>query len=263
MRGKSKTEHGAGPYGDPTVYDILHTPGTAAEVRTLLGIHKQLGGGAARELSVLEPACGTGRLLRPLARRVAQVHGFDLSQEMLSYARRRLPDAQLFRADMEDFAAAIPPGSIHLVINTINTVRHLESDAALQRHFAQVDACLGEDGLYLLGLSLNEYGVDEPSEDQWTARRGRISVHQLIQYIPPPSSAGSDRFEQVYAHLRIVRPGGIEARDHQYRLRSYDRAQWERQLERSSFRCAGIFDDLGRQLHSAAPAYSIFALRRR
>jgi SAM-dependent methyltransferase len=251
------------PYGDPPLYDILHSPGSRGEAEALLRIHRELGGRDAAEIELLEPACGSGRLLRPLARRGARIHGFDLSASMLAYAARRLQTAHLFRSDMQDFRARIRAGSIDLAINTINTIRHLESDAALQRHFAEIDHCLERRGVYLVGLSLNEYDVDEPREDQWIARRGRLTVRQLIQYLPPPSSTASGRFEQVYTHLRIERPRGVELRDHHYRLRAYDRGQWERQLARSPFDCVGIFDERGRRVDEALPEYAIFALAKR
>jgi SAM-dependent methyltransferase len=264
MRDQHSTALGADdPYGDPSVYDILHSPGSREEAEALLRIHRALGGKSRSEIEILEPACGSGRLLRSLARSGARVHGFDLSPSMLAYAAQRLPTAHLFRADMQDFRGRLRAGCIDLAINTINTIRHLESDAALQRHFAEIDHCLQPSGLYVVGLSLSRYGVEEPSEDQWIARRGRLTVRQLIQYLPPPSRVTHERFEQVYAHLRIERPRGVELRDHHYRLRAYDHEQWRLQLARSPFDCMGIFDERGNRIDELRPEYALFALAKR
>src|ERR1700694_4991633 len=56
---------------------------------------------------LLEPACGTGRLMARLAARGYQVTGFDLRQPALSYLRRRLGrcwlHAETFEAEMSGF----------------------------------------------------------------------------------------------------------------------------------------------------------------
>jgi SAM-dependent methyltransferase len=191
---------------------------------------------------------------------VKRIHAFDHNEAMLEYARRRLPDAHLFRADMEDFQREIPAGSIDLAVNTINTIRHIGSDAGLQRHLEGIHRCLAPGGLYLVGLSLSDYDHDEPSEDHWIARRGRLTVRQLIQYIPPPGSRGRERIEEIYAHVRIERPRGSETRDHRYGLRAYDAAQWQRQIARSPLVSRGCYDDRGNELYEPAPEYSIYAL---
>src|SRR5260370_42437005 len=57
---------------------------------------------------VLEIACGSGRVLVPLARAGFDVVGVDISQHMLALARAKLDrepgmDAPLIQADMRDF----------------------------------------------------------------------------------------------------------------------------------------------------------------
>ncbi len=63
---------------------------TAADVlRLLTGEWKRL---PARE-AALEIGCGPGRLMRPLSRHFAEIHGVDVSAEMIRLARERLRDA--------------------------------------------------------------------------------------------------------------------------------------------------------------------------
>lgn len=55
-------------------------------------------------LSLLDVACGTGRLLEELlAREHFDVQGLDLDSRMLAIARVRLPDVTFHEADMTDF----------------------------------------------------------------------------------------------------------------------------------------------------------------
>lgn len=55
---------------------------------------------------VLELGCGTGRVLIPLAQEGFEVHGLDLSREMLLELEKKLPAdsrVQLYHADMCEF----------------------------------------------------------------------------------------------------------------------------------------------------------------
>src|ERR1700684_2352614 len=42
--------------------------------------------------SALEVGCGPGRLLRPMSRHFAEIHGVDVSDEMVALARQKLSD---------------------------------------------------------------------------------------------------------------------------------------------------------------------------
>ncbi|HXR30184.1 MAG TPA: class I SAM-dependent methyltransferase [Solirubrobacterales bacterium] len=57
----------------------------------------------AREMSLLDVACGTGLHLEHFASWFAHVEGLDLNEEMLAVARTRLPDVLLHHGDMMDF----------------------------------------------------------------------------------------------------------------------------------------------------------------
>ena len=81
---------------------------TAAEVLPVLeGELKRLAARAA----ALEIGCGPGRLLRPMSRHFREIHGVDVSDEMVRLARERLADVANARvhatsgADLAPFAA--------------------------------------------------------------------------------------------------------------------------------------------------------------
>ena len=71
---------------------------------------------------LLEPACGTGRLVTALAARGYRVTAFDLSQPSLNYLRRQLARrglcAQTFAADMSDFCLGRSVDAAYCLINT-------------------------------------------------------------------------------------------------------------------------------------------------
>lgn len=58
---------------------------------------------SGEKLSILEPACGGGKICGPLAEAGHEVTGFDCNASMLRYARKRasaLPNLHIDQADM-------------------------------------------------------------------------------------------------------------------------------------------------------------------
>lgn len=243
-----------GIYDDPVVYDVLATPGTAAELDLLERLYRRFAPRPAgrRRPAWLEPACGTGRLLRGAARRGYRVTGIDRSPALAAYARRRLRRAGLARrarvliGDMADVSGILPPASVDFAFIPDNSLRHLPDDASLDRHLAGMARVLRPGGVYVVGISLHHPGLDGPDEDVWTARRGRLRVTQLVQYLPPEPRGPRRRRERVISHLVIERPRGVEHRDDVYDLRSYTEQQWRAAVGRSPLRRVAGLDRWGR-----------------
>ncbi|MCB9840957.1 MAG: class I SAM-dependent methyltransferase [Phycisphaeraceae bacterium] len=266
-------------YADPAIYDILHTPGTAEEVDALLALCRRFvprskRQRATRTLTLLEPACGTGRYLRVLASRGHRAIGFDREGVMVEYAARRLerfgPLASVFQADFETFADHLPPASIDVAFTPINSLRHLQTDRAMLAHFGQVARVLRPGGFYAVGLSITAYGVEEPSEDVWEGARGTCRVRQVVQYLPAPgrhgggAGGGADaRSERVISHMTIFTPRGVREIDSTYSLRAYDLAQWRSLVDRSPLRIEAVVDEQGEDLALAPPGYGVFVLEAR
>lgn len=258
------------PYADPLLYDVIHTPGTAREVRGLLRTARRFVRPPANPLGAwLEPACGTGRYLRLAARRVRLAVGFDRSSAMIDYARARAASAAVppryFVASMHDFDRHLPPRSIDFAFNLINTIRHLESDADMLAHLAAIARVLRPGGAYAVGLSLCAYGQESPTEDVWRGVRGRLRVTQTVQYLPPTASSrarrnDAGRFERVISHLHVVRGRRHEHLDGTYRLRAYDLRQWRELIERSPLRLAATIDEDGRDAAPCEPGYAVYLL---
>jgi SAM-dependent methyltransferase len=250
----------ADPYADPSVYDILETPGTAREVDVLERIARAHGragpggpaAGAGRRGVWLEPGCGTGRYLRVLAGRGHRVIGCDREPAMIAYARRTFRRrglarrARLLVADMASLADTLPAAVADVAIVPVNTFRHLASDRAALAHLAGVAHVLRPGGIYVVGISLSVYGGEWPDEDVWTGTRGRCRVRQVIQYLPPEPGGPHPRRERVLSHLVIERPRGAEHRDAVYGLRCYDEAQWASLVGRSPLRRLASLDARGR-----------------
>jgi len=245
-----------GLYADPMLYDILYTPGTAAEVDALERIEKRYTEHALKENRMwFEPACGTGRYLRVAQGRGRRVAGFDRDEGQLAYARKRLkcPPKNLFKADMVDFcqafqASELPPHAPTFAFNPVNSLRHLPSDAAYVEHFRQMSQVMAPGALYVVGLSMTDYDWLFDEEDIWEAARGPCRVTQLVNYLAPEPGTKRARRETVVSHLTVNRPGGEEHFDSSYDLHCCNISQWRRVLKRASVQWVDSCDGLGNPL---------------
>ena len=250
-----------GFYADASVYDILHTPGTAAEVDGLMAMHDRFVR-SRRKPFVLEPACGSGRYLRVLGRRGVRCAGYDIDPGMVGYANARLRAlgvegiAEARAGSMTDLAAR--EGVYTMAFNLINTVRHLDSDAALLTHLRETARALVEGGVYALGVSTSDPALEFPSEDVWSARRGRVGVVQTVQYEP---ALPGTRDERVYSHLAVTTPTGTTHRDSVYTLRTYTRGQWLSLIEDSAMRLDRVVNEVGEDVDLPVCGYAVSILR--
>jgi SAM-dependent methyltransferase len=171
---------------------------------------------------VLDAACGTGRILAPLAAAGHRVTGVDSSNAMLEVARERVRAARVARkvslvqADLRTFdlgrefgMALIALGSFHHILTTGDQRAAL---AALAAH-------LKPKGLLVLDLI-------NPTPEWLSAADGAL-VHQLTA--PFPHSDGPDRLTKL-----VARSGSFDAQmDHQIMI--YDRISPEGAVTRRVF----------------------------
>jgi SAM-dependent methyltransferase len=104
---------------------------------------------------ILEPMCGSGRLLAPLARVGYRLAGVDVSAALLALARTRLTSAgllgqvDLLEADIRQIA---PEGPFGLAIVALNSFMHLPSATDQLAALGRIHAALRPDGLLALDL---------------------------------------------------------------------------------------------------------------
>jgi SAM-dependent methyltransferase len=156
-------------YDDVELYDIAFDWDVGDEVAWLL---ERLGPGCG---SVLEPGCGSGRMLEAFARRGVGVVGLDRSERMVEFARTRLEragvDAEVVLADMTDFDLG---RTFDGAICPINTLGHLDAEA-LRRHFVCVARHLRHDARYLVQVGLVAPD-EEPGGSHWEAERNGVKL---------------------------------------------------------------------------------------
>ena len=162
-------------YDAPQYYDIAFRSETQPEADFIEAACRKYCAFPVRHL--LEPACGTGRLVAELARRGYRVTGFDLSEPSLTYLRRRLTrrklQATVFQADMADFTL---PRPVDAAYNTFDSFRHLLTEQDARRHLQCVADNLRPGGIYILGFHLLPPDASEECTERWTERSGKTQV---------------------------------------------------------------------------------------
>lgn len=291
MTGKQRHAGDAAVYSHPRIYDLLHTPGTAEEVNglellaqrhTLVRPPRESEGPRgsdapapplARQAGIrswLEPACGTGRYLRVLARRAARrrtptrLVGVDLNEPMLEFAREKVPGATFLRADMRSLTPRLLGGkSFDGAFILQNSIRHLQTDSDVVKHLGAVRSCLAPGGVYLVGTSLQPASAFSECDDHYQARRGALRVRDDVQYVPLPSKRG-DGHEQVHSYVtawRHTRPQPIVEIVSSYRLWCCSPARWARLAARAGFEQVGAFDLDGTDVGIDFGGYAVRVLR--
>lgn len=227
-------------YDAPQYYEAVFDEGTAHEADFLeaaLERHGRVESGRGalarrrRVRRVLEPACGSGRLVIELARRDWRVHGFDLSQPMLDHARGELARVgvaprrvRLWPAAMQDFRT---PERFDLAHCLVSTFKYLLTEADARRHLELVAEHLIPGGIYVLGFHLTDYDDTKKSRERWVAAREGFEVTCTIQGWPAQRRT---RTEQVRSRLVVEEDGSTRRLETVWDFRTYDAAQVRRLL---------------------------------
>jgi SAM-dependent methyltransferase len=251
-------------YDYPQCYDIAVQAYTQHEADFIEAACRKYCPFRARRL--LEPACGTGRLITELAARGYQVTGFDVSQPGLRYLRRRLARsrlyAEIFEAEMSDFRIGQRADAAYCVLNTF---RYLLTEQAARGHLKCLARSLRPGGIYVLGLHLLPLGGGKEDSDCWTQRRCETKVTVTARLLRTDRRR---RIEDLQLCL-MARSGSKELRlQHAFQLRTYTARQFRRLLDSvPSLELCDVYDYRYDIAQPFAPnnerAYSVFVLRRR
>ncbi len=195
----------------------------------------------ASDTPILELACGTGRVLFPIARLGLNVTGIDISPAMLDITRAKAMKARLpgrltiEEADMRAFSLGRTFG---LAFIALNSLMHLESRAEQRQAFASVRRHLNQGGRFIVDLFNPDEGLpDESQESQLLLHclKQRPDGSQLLHF----QSATVDRGTQVVSVTNYYDDTGADGtvRRHvaPFRLRYVTVGELELMLEHEGF----------------------------
>ena len=217
-------------YDRAEIYDILFGWDPRAEVEFLRGASASSGIASPRR--VLEPFCGSGRLLRPFPGAV----GFDLNSNMVRYAAR---ESRVFRADAARFA--VRQESFDLAHCLIDSFRHLLTEEDARSHLRAVARALLPGALYVLGLEVSGDLLSGGSVEEWSAERDGIRVEGYAAALGDADP--ETRVETGHFRMDVYRAGRFERIESFQPLRVYSRRQFEDLIDgEGSFEIAAAFD---------------------
>lgn len=188
--------------------------------------------------NVLEPGCGSGRMLEALARRGFAVTGIDTSQPMLALARRRLAAVRLpgevLAADMTSFDLG---RTFDGAVCPINTLMHLPRPALLA-HLAAMRNALAAGARYLVQLGL--VGGEEPPVSRWEAEREGVRLRVTWA----PEERDDERGVELHrSTVEIVSgPRAGEVVEELHEMTTWSHAGWREAVEGAGFEWAALYD---------------------
>ncbi|MBL7006880.1 MAG: methyltransferase domain-containing protein [Spirochaetia bacterium] len=100
--------------------------------------------------ALLELGCGTGRILELLGDEFNELHGLDISQEMLAYAEKRVPGAFLYHMDMTSFTL---DSSFDAILTVFDTINHILDYSGWLETFKHVKRHLNPDGVFFFDIN--------------------------------------------------------------------------------------------------------------
>lgn len=246
-------------YDYPKYYDLVFGSDWKAEydfLEAVFAAHSKLPR-KAKPRRLLEPACGTGRLMYRFGKAGYTVAGNDLNAKAVAFCNQRLKRQQLPESavvgDMSDFSLAdfkgikgigaqgSRKGLFDAAFNTINSFRHLPSEEAAEGHLRCVADALRPGGLYVLGLHLTPArGQPESDEESWAARRGALSV---VSHMWSEGIDRRRRVETVGMSFDVYTPTRSFRLVDQTLFRTYTAAQMAELIDRAGvWEIASVYD---------------------
>lgn len=191
-------------YETPVYYDIIYDVDTKKDTTFLeqcCALHASIQREAS-QLNILEPACGTGRLMAELAARGHSVAGVDLSKGMLDFARKRFKqrsvEGKLVQAPMQDFdlrnfpmkrrGSAEQPsggGGFDLAHILVSSFKYLQTEQDAADCLNCICDHLRVGGVFVLGIHLTDPDDDNRYLERWRAKRDNLDVICTVRTNPP------------------------------------------------------------------------------
>lgn len=215
-------------YDFPVYYDLIFASDWVAEYRFLEAAFKKHVDGKTKRL--LEPACGTGRLLYRMMKGGYQAAGLDLNPKAIEYCNARLRKHGMketaWVADMCDFAVKKP---FDAAFNTINSFRHLTTEKLAVEHFRAMAQAIRPGGIYALGFHLTPLRGTPTDEECWSARRGNLLVNTRMWARDKDTKTRIERFN---LRFDVYKPTGAFRIDDCLVLRSYTYKQFASMIKK-------------------------------
>ena len=127
----------------------------------------------------LEIGCGPGRLMRPMSRHFAEIHGVDVSDEMIALARERLVDTPNAHLHVSDGASLAEfPDQTFDFVYSYAVFQHVPSRDVIATYMREIHRVLKIGGF--ARLQFNGMPAREASFDTWSG--ARVLSSEIVEF---------------------------------------------------------------------------------
>ena len=169
-------------YDYPQYFDMLFSDETADEIKFFKKAFKKFSKLEVKR--VLEPGCGSGRLVVGMAKQGYDVTGLDLSPSMLKYLDKQLKQKKLSaKTVLGDMTKMKFKKKFDAAFCTFNTFRHLLDEKSAVKHLRNVGDQVRKGGLYILGFHIIPLDADPDCTERWHAKNKSVEVNAKLKVI--------------------------------------------------------------------------------
>lgn len=197
---------------------------------------------------LLELACGSGRLLLPLAREGYELSGVDTSADMLSLARQRLQDAGVAsrcKLVQQDICALHLEQQFCMAFIALGSFAHISTRKRQQQALAAVHAHLTPGAIFILDIANADARYMEHMSGQllhqgtWQHQDGSILTH----FVSPASSTKRHSLELTHFYDRYTQGEQVLRTVMKTQLYLFERSEMELLLEQAGFIIKDVYGD--------------------
>ncbi|RLQ91591.1 class I SAM-dependent methyltransferase [Planomicrobium sp. Y74] len=188
-----------------------------------------------KDMQLLEPMCGNGRMLLPFLEKGIDIDGFDISEEMLSLCRMKAQNLNLkpnvFHCRLEEYTSdkrydlvLIPFGSFSLL-----------PDELVKDSLANMRNVLKDDGKILLTVITNNGPIDE-MPDWVETNRQYIDGNEIIEYKKMSFDQESKMLNTTLKYHLIKDGQAAKEEIMEFPVRLYEKGEFENVLKANGFK---------------------------
>ncbi|MBC8535490.1 class I SAM-dependent methyltransferase [Feifania hominis] len=195
------------------MYEILHEQAPSDELDFYLSY-------AEKDMSILEPLCGSGRFLVEFLKRGFRIKGVDNSQEMLEKLLEKAPDAVVTASDIETFESAEQFDYIFISSGSVSLFTDM---SCCKRILSNMKALLKEGGKFV--FAVDSAALRCPESDAYqtqvtvTPRENcRLILRSKSHYDEVTHTQFNPALYELYENDKLVQQEEMDFQTHLYEL---------------------------------------------
>jgi cyclopropane fatty-acyl-phospholipid synthase-like methyltransferase len=197
---------------------------------------------------ILELACGSGRVLLPLARHGFEITGVDTSARMLEIAHKRVEEAglasrcTLIQQDMRTLQTG---HKFRLALVALGSFAHITSRKAQQQALAATRSQLVTGGTFIIDISnadaryMEDLGGHVLHQGSWRHEDGTMLTH----FVSPAASPDRHLLELTHFYDQHSQGGTLQRTTVTTHLYLFERGEMELLLEQAGFTVKDVYGD--------------------